>query len=234
MRLILFGLVMCSLAVSGQRLIPKAGITFSFNSIYRSEDEKALAKTGATVGFGMEFPLVDNLLFVPELSIIQKGFNHAFQGGRSYYYYYRQTKLRLEYLELATLVKGRHTWKKSTIFYGVGPSIGFCVFGKLSMYDVDGDNARSDSYHISIPPYKDNFYDGANLSYIDRPVDIAVQSLIGIELFEKIQFEIRFGQSLTKLYTEYRREEVSGYERARNRVWQFSIAAPFPRKAKKA
>lgn len=232
-RIILISVIACAaMSASAQRIIPKIGMSLYRASVHDKypEYDKVLSNPGFTAGVGYEISLKGNLSLQPEINFIQKGFiykhEHYDQGEDAYEL--NKFTLTVNYIEVPILVK---VHLKKFYFVG-GPSVGFGIGGKLrqeyDFNDVSTDLGFIKTYDVKFEDVPEGYAsDSQTFEYVNNRVDVGVQLGAGIELFNKIMVEVRYGFGLTRLYDT--RDEIYQFEhadQAKNQVLQFTVGMP--------
>lgn len=230
---ILIGTITCvALSVSAQRFIPRIGASLykaSVHSKYPEYDE-VLPTVGFTAGVGYEISLTDKISLQPEINFIQKGFNykheHYDQGEDAYEL--NKFTLTVTYLEVPLLIK-----VQLNKFYLVGgPSIGFGIGGKLKQEydfnDVSTDLGFTKTYDVKFEDVPEGYASDSNTyEYVNNRTDIGLQVGAGIEIFNKLMIEFRYGLGLTRLYDM--RDDIYQFDhanQAKNHVLQLTVGMP--------
>jgi hypothetical protein len=235
--LILLVLIGFDRTSDAQTLIPRVGATFStltldFDAEPFTQNDELKMKSGFVVGLGIEFILSEQLVVLPELTFVQKGFRSESNYSEPGYEYMGKTNLTVNYLELPVLIKYMITNGSTRFFVMAGPSLGFGLGGKLKdetsgkfENDPDANYVNKNDYDVSFDGLPQG-YEGPLYEYIDNRLDIGMQAGVGALIADKIIVEVRYGLAFTKLYDDRSFTSFGQANEARNRVIQFSVGVP--------
>ncbi|MBL7859267.1 MAG: PorT family protein [Cyclobacteriaceae bacterium] len=236
--LFVYAVMMAAVSVCAQpiTIIPRIGATSSTISTQYDEDIKA--KTGFTLGVGVNYLVNQTFSVQAELNFIQKGYLEESSSSRSDFLdNFEQTpytttetskgKQTLNYFEIPVLAKVIFG-NKTKFFLNAGPSIGIGLGGKYTseskstiVYSYsDGDETESYSSDIKGNIKFGTMPDGADENdwYIDNRIDFGLQFGGGALIADRIMIEARYGLGLSNLYN-------SDYE-VKNRVFQVTVGIP--------
>ena len=217
---------------NAQTIIPKVGLTYSKTS--RSDAETVYHykevnfRQGFMAGVALQIPLEDGYFFQSELLYIQKGQETSEKGKEGVssvakYYLHRDNCL-LEYLEIPLLIKKEIRVGKKVKFYPqFGMNLSYGLGGKLHYYlfieDFSGQITEvSYTSKVKFTEYQNGH---PNDFYLKTPFDFGFQGGVGILLFDKIFFEIRYNLGLRK-FEFYSYDEEDAY----NKSFQFCVGIP--------
>lgn len=210
-----------------QTIIPKAGLTLS---TWNTEDAPEgteydeSRKSGFTFGVGYNLPVAEfgKVMFSlqPELSYVQKGFkgksSGEFQIGEAIYEFKADNENQINYIEIPMLARFDYGFNSIKVGLYAGPSIGFALGGKYkSKSTVDtGDGVNVYESEGDIVFYNS---DEPNEVQFDHNVDFGIQGGAVFTLYNRVQLDVRYGQSLTNIYHD---------SKSRNNVLQFTVGVP--------
>lgn len=196
---VLGALLVLSLSVSAQTIIPKIG--FALAKIKPSEDaDIAKSKLGLVIGVAADYPIKDNISAQAELLFVRKGVKYSFGDV--------DAKEAISYIEIPLLFKYSYDLDGMKVYGNAGPSLSFAVGGKYD-YTEDGD---SESGSLKFGSDEDSDY---------KPLDIGFQIGGGIVFMEKYQIDLRYGLGLSNISPE-----TDGNFTLKNRTFQITFGMP--------
>jgi hypothetical protein len=196
---LLGALLVLSLCVSAQTVIPKIG--FALAKIKPSEDADGLkSKLGLTIGAAVDYPLMDNFSLQGELLFVRKGVK--FDGSDF------DGKHAITYLEIPVLFKASFDVNGMKVYGNAGPSLSFALGGK---YEFSG-GGDSESGSLKFGSDEESDYKG---------MDFGFQIGGGIVLMEKYQIDLRYGLGLSNISPV-----TDGGYTEKNRTLQITFGMP--------
>jgi hypothetical protein len=210
-----------------QKLIPRVGISLSKTSWDASDTEyhyKGIQpRAGFLIGVGYELPITGIFNFQTELTYVQKGQRTTMESRNPTIFYVDNRNYSLSFLENPILINARFGNGKVKFFPHFGWTVGFGLGGKMGQYLAarSSPTAKLDEYPVDFDVNfkKEVSHSKGREIFVGRPLDVGIQSGMGILLFDRLTVDVRYTYGLVGF--RYFRNEEDG-----NRVLQFSVSTP--------